>query len=209
MRMLDINGEYRWVNLQGDIEFGKDKKPKYIVGKITDIQDQKVKETQLESKALTDPLTQIYNRRGLEQKVMENMGKCNKGCFMINRILNDFKHVNDTYGHETGDKVLTEVATALTNVFRKEDVIGRYGGDEFVVFMPDICDQSVIKKRADSVQKSLNDFKEIQIGTSIGIALYPENGTEYESYSIRLTRLCIILKRMVKVRHIYHKNREY
>lgn len=47
--------------------------------------------------------------------------------------------------------------------------------------MPDICDQSVIKKRADSVQKSLNDFKEIQIGTSIGIALYPENGTEYES----------------------------
>lgn len=180
MRMLDINGEYRWVNLQGDIEFGKDKKPKYIVGKITDIQDQKVKETQLESKTLTDPLTQIYNRRGLEQKVMENMGKCNKGCFMLIDI-DDFKHVNDTYGHETGDKVLTEVATALTNVFRKEDVIGRYGGDEFVVFMPDICDQSVIKKRADSVQKSLNDFKEIQIGTSIGIALYPENGTEYES----------------------------
>ena len=68
MRMLDINGEYRWVNLQGDIEFGKDKKPKYIVGKITDIQDQKVKETQLESKALTDR-TQIYNRRGLEQKL--------------------------------------------------------------------------------------------------------------------------------------------
>ena len=96
-------------------------------------------------------------------------------------VIDDFKHVNDTYGHETGDKVLTEVATALTNVFRKEDVIGRYGGDEFVVFMPDICDQSVIKKRADSVQKSLNDFKEIQIGTSIGIALYPENGTEYES----------------------------
>ena len=180
MRMLDINGEYRWVNLQGDIEFGKDKKPKYIVGKITDIQDQKVKETQLESKALTDPLTQIYNRRGLEQKVMENMGKCNKGCFMLIDI-DDFKHVNDTYGHETGDEVLTEVATALTNVFRKEDVIGRYGGDEFVVFMPDICDQSVIKKRADSVQKSLNDFKEIQIGTSIGIALCPENGTEYES----------------------------
>ena len=68
---------------------------------------------------------------------MENMGKCNKGCFMLIDI-DDFKHVNDTYGHETGDKVLTEVATALTNVFRKEDVIGRYGGDEFVVFMPDI-----------------------------------------------------------------------
>ena len=82
-----------------------------------------------------DPLTGVLNRTGVIQKIEELLGKepCCQGalCFLD---MDDFKRVNDTYGHSCGDKVLTSLAYRLRELTDEEAVVGRYGGDEFLVF---------------------------------------------------------------------------
>ena len=99
--------------------------------------------------------------------------------------LNDFKHVNDTFGHNVGDELLRNVAARLKMSLREGDTLSRYGGDEFTVLLPSIegpQDASVV---ADKLLQSLstpmkleNDSVRILVKVCIGIALYPEDGAD-------------------------------
>ena len=95
--------------------------------------------------------------------------------------LDDFKKVNDSLGHEVGDKLLIESAKRLQNVLRKEDTVGRLGGDEFIILLRDLNEHHNALSIAEVLLKTFRepfniDGRELILTLSIGIALYPENG---------------------------------
>ena len=133
----------------------------------------------LEKQALIDPLTGLANRRYMH-KILDN--KINELCryglkFCLLFIdIDHFKAVNDTYGHDGGDKVLQEVANAILNVIRPSDILGRWGGEEFVIIILNVADElllSVTEKVRISVEKARTEYngRQIEVTISIGAAI--------------------------------------
>jgi diguanylate cyclase (GGDEF)-like protein len=148
---------------------------------LIDITERKTEEIRMESIASSDPLTGVLNRRGFERAASKrlNDSEDNATGALLFIDLNDFKQINDDYGHEVGDQLLKETAQRLSTSLRSCDIIGRPGGDEFVVLVPDVLDR-VAEKLADRLTQTLKtvylvDDKSLQCAASIGLALYPEN----------------------------------
>jgi diguanylate cyclase (GGDEF)-like protein len=146
-----------------------------------DITGSKAKERQMESIATSDPLTGVLNRRGFEQNASRHLSESADDATgaLLFIDLNDFKLVNDDFGHEIGDQLLTVAAKRLRKSLRACDIIGRPGGDEFVALVPDV-DADIAEQLATRLVRSLE--KPYRIGTetllctaSIGLALYPKN----------------------------------
>ncbi len=131
-------------------------RPLKVVGILSDIDEQKRKLQTAEESAMKDPLTQLYNKVSTKALIEEYISaNQNQGAFMMLDIDN-FKRVNDTLGHLYGDAVLSELAHTLKSLFRDTDIIGRVGGDEFVVFMTNINELAVIRTKAERI---LSAFK--------------------------------------------------
>ena len=134
----------------------------------------------------TDRLTELYNKIAFEETVrkkLKTMPKGETGAFYI-IDMDRFKEANDTYGHQFGDELLKKFSAALKEVFRQSDCLGRFGGDEFVVFI----EGSLTRENVENKAKQLVDAaRAIDAGTtdfhitiSMGIAIYPENGANYD-----------------------------
>jgi two-component system cell cycle response regulator len=111
-----------------------------VVGVITDISDRKVMETELRRRATIDPLTELVNRRhfwDLARTEIERTRRFGHPLSLIMLDIDHFKRVNDSFGHGTGDRVLACVASACRSVLREVDVLGRLGGEEFAVLLPE------------------------------------------------------------------------
>lgn len=133
----------------------------------------------IEQKSQLDFLTNLYNRETFIEKVKtalkENRGSRYKSAFLI-IDLDYFKDVNDRMGHRMGDIVLQEVANVLRDFFRKEDIVGRIGGDEFVVFAQNIQNIPAFERRIKELNELLcrnyyKDGKNVKISASIGIMM--------------------------------------
>jgi diguanylate cyclase (GGDEF)-like protein len=135
---------------------------------------------------ITDPLTGLLNRKAIEERInneLKRIQRYNEFCSIVFIDIDDFKQVNDRYGHERGDKVLIELAVFLRRELRNTDYTGRYGGEEFVV-----CLVNTGKTLALRVaERLLSLFREISIGEegirctfSAGIASAPEDGMEFD-----------------------------
>ena len=152
-----------------------------IAATFVDITDTKAKERQMESIATSDPLTGVLNRRGFERQAarrLTNSADDATGALLF-IDLNDFKTINDKYGHEVGDQLLTIASERLRKSLRSCDIIGRPGGDEFVALVPDV-DPDVAEKLANRLtcaleEKYLIGRRELRCAASIGLALYPKN----------------------------------
>lgn len=129
---------------------------------------------------LRDPLTRVYNKAGahaaVDQILRHQVEAIHHVCLFID--LDNFKSVNDCYGHEAGDKLLQDVTEILADSFRKTDVIGRFGGDEFIVWMNGASMNSAMKK-AGALCENLQSVGGIPVTASIGVAGYPEHGKTY------------------------------
>jgi len=150
---------------------------------FVDITDGKAKERQMESIATSDPLTGVLNRRGFErdaaQRLTDSADDATGALLFID--LNDFKQINDQYGHEIGDQLLTIASERLRRSLRSCDIIGRPGGDEFVALVPDV-DDDVADKLASRLTNALEEpyligREKLQCAASIGLALYPKNAS--------------------------------
>lgn len=138
--------------------------------------EKKTKESFIDYYAHRDGLTGILNREGFEKKATEKLRSYNSAyntaLFMID--LDDFKIINDKLGHQTGDLVLKQVAKTLTDTFRTSDVIGRIGGDEFMVLMTGDFSNHLLSTKANEVLNTitltLEDGKEILVSVSVGVA---------------------------------------
>lgn len=138
-----------------------------------------------QEKAHRDPLTGLYNREYFEQTVgdwLENK-KITQGA-MVYIDVNDFKTINDTLGHTVGDDVLCYVSKRFLSEFRHSDVVARYGGDEFVVFVNGISREDIEKRLLHLCSCFKYPYRngniERQLALSIGVALVPDDGFDYQ-----------------------------
>lgn len=149
------------------------------------------KERIIERMAYRDALTSLHNRayfvKEIESELTEKLqGKqVNPAVVLID--LNRFKQINDTYGHAIGDKVLQKTAEILTNLVGPNDLVARIGGDEFIIYLSTFPNKKAVLDWEESVREAFkqNRFNsqaiDIEIGISIGIAYYPEDGNDFES----------------------------
>ncbi len=154
-----------------------------IAATIVDITDSKAKEHYMESIAASDPLTGLRNRRGFEQDAASRLTESSddaKGALLF-IDLNEFKAINDEFGHEIGDQLLKIAAERLMKNLRSCDIIGRPGGDEFVALVPDVTSEvadSLAKRLTRSLEEPYNiGSQRLVCKASIGLALYPDNAT--------------------------------
>ncbi|GKU80255.1 GGDEF domain-containing protein [Paenibacillus sp. L3-i20] len=127
---------------------------------------------ELENASLTDSLTGLYNRRYLSHLFNSGSDKLYSVLFID---IDDFKEVNDIYGHDTGDALLLEIAGRLKHNVRKTDVLIRYGGDEFLICFQHLVDDQDLKFVSDKIEHSLKepysiDGKLISICASVGVS---------------------------------------
>jgi len=178
-------GETLWYKTLMSTIFDESGKPVKVVGLLTDIDEQKRKLQSAEEIAMKDPLTQLFNKTSTRDLIESYISSTQSQGVLMMFDIDNFKSINDTLGHLYGDAVLSELAHTLKSLFRDSDVTGRIGGDEFVVFMTNVKEIAVVQKKAESI---LNAFKrtfrkegiEYGISCSIGISLYPWDGTTYE-----------------------------
>lgn len=141
---------------------------------IVNIDAEKKHELALIHHSNLDELTNVYNRRTAENEIEEylkHVGTKEHYAFLI-VDLDDFKLINDTYGHQIGDRVLSLFAGALSRMFRKTDVIGRFGGDEFLVLLKDVDSRQSVEERLGLLGKEIEkEDAPCNVSYSIGIAL--------------------------------------
>ena len=132
----------------------------------------------LESIATIDKLTGVLNRRGLEDAAQKMQGICKRINLNMSVILIDvdhFKKVNDQHGHLYGDDVLKELTSVIANILRSGDVLGRYGGEEFCIFLPNTSEQDAlrlaerIRAGVEALLKIVN-YKSVNVTISLGVA---------------------------------------
>jgi len=136
---------------------------------------------EIEKLAMTDELTGLYNRRYFFTRFAQECDRAlryNKNICVIMMDLDDFKHVNDTYGHMTGDRVLRKIGSLLMANRRASDLVARYGGEEFIELIPETDRQGAlrtaekIRAMAENERIETDDGNEIRCTLSIGVALY-------------------------------------
>ena len=186
IRLLDANGEYQWCRILYRALCNETGGPSQAIGKISNINMFKKEIEQLEHESKTDSLTGAYNKMATKQMIDTYIQTHESGAHMLLLIdVDDFKKVNDTYGHQCGDEVLTYVIDNLRKTYVSDEVIGRIGGDEFVVFIGEVKDKDQLIEKAQELHELLHrpyvkDKQVLPVSASIGIAMYPEDGACYE-----------------------------
>lgn len=126
-----------------------------VIGRIEDIHDQKMEKEKLNYKADMDGLTNLYRKETAFEKMKEYVNDSRNGEFFFTLLdLDDFKHINDQYGHQYGDKILKQTADELLHLFGETSIIGRFGGDEFVILTKDMGDDE-IRKLLERLQENV------------------------------------------------------
>src|SRR5229473_2582263 len=140
--------------------------------------------------ALTDPLTELPNARGfymmLEQKLAECQRMNRESLALISMDIDDFKAINDQWGHAVGDRLLASVARVIRKELRQMDILSRYAGDEFVAIMP-MASQTMAEMVGERIRKAVAEHrfsvrtgKTVTVTISIGVASFPVNGETTE-----------------------------
>jgi diguanylate cyclase (GGDEF)-like protein/PAS domain S-box-containing protein len=158
-----------------------------IIGTVIDITERKNTEKMIKHMAYHDQLTDLPNRYLLREKLNESikasrMNNCHFTLLFLD--LDRFKAINDTMGHEVGDKVLIEIAERLKTCVHEKDIISRYGGDEFSILLPDSGDQRASEVAGQIITKLSFPLTfhhhELLVTPSIGVAVFPAHGESFD-----------------------------
>ncbi len=158
------------------------------VASFSDISSRKAAEEEIKQLAFYDPLTQLPNRRLLQEQLKHSIEierRDGKKLALLMLDLDRFKQVNDNFGHLTGDELLHQVGVRMLARIRDVDLVARLGGDEFVVVLEDIVRPEDAARVANEIISVLSkpfylaSGTDVNIGVSIGISLYPEHGDNY------------------------------
>lgn len=179
------DGTHRWVH--NDINFLQDVDNGHLCVMLSakDIDEKKKREIRITNAAQIDQMTNVYNRETAMDNIRHILDKDSGGRHILYMVdIDNFKMLNDTYGHQAGDRFLIEFSDYLKRNFRDSDVIGRIGGDEFFVFTKNIIDDDMIDGKARNILEIIHNvgdkYAGVGIGGSIGISVYPKDGTSLE-----------------------------
>lgn len=185
VRIRTAGGRFLWTRLAASIIRGPDGRPERAVGLVRDIDKERRELDTLRTTASTDPLTGIYNKSASRRLAEEYMAECGGKalCALMLLDVDNFKAVNDTRGHLYGDSVLCDIASRLQGLFRDSDVVGRVGGDEFMVFLRNLPSAQVLLDKADCVIKVFHQYfcdqMDCNVSCSLGLSLYPTHGETF------------------------------
>ena len=197
--------DFRWKEMQYNLLHDNEGKTIGIVGSMHDIEELKATTLEFKSKSQHDSLTGLYNNASVKEMIEEyfaNEGKGRTNALLI-LDLDDFKHVNDTYGHRFGDRVLKTAAEIISNTFGENDITARIGGDEFLVFCKDILDMTSVNEKvnqmfANFANTPVGEEEKYVIKTSVGIAVSPQDGTGFKRLFDKADRNMYKVKRSGK-----------
>lgn len=185
-RQKFIDGKFRFVEAETKTVLDNNKKPIYAIGKYTDIDNKRKEEIRLYEESTRDTLTGLF-RKNHFNKIVENHLKTassNSISAFIIMDLDDFKSINDTYGHLFGDTILINISEGLKMISDNNIIAGRFGGDEFMIFIKYIPDKSYLTKTIDSIYDMLSAkyaTNEItnKVTFSMGAALAPYDASDF------------------------------
>lgn len=170
-----LDGETRWVVAWGDFECDRSGEPTLQVGAMQDITARKEAAAEIEQLAFYDLLTGLPNRRLLQDRLQHALANCvrRRSCAAVLLLdLDDFKTLNDTLGHDVGDRFLAEVASRVESCIREGDTVARLGGDEFGVILENLVRSSEISVQVETValkiQAALDQPFQLELTTAAG-----------------------------------------
>ncbi|HCM04930.1 MAG TPA: hypothetical protein DIC30_02855 [Oceanospirillales bacterium] len=189
-RINNPNGEVKWVMDRGRAikqpDNNSDKNSHgYLEGILVDITEHMHSQQQVEYLATRDPLTELANRYLFNDELVNHIDRHrdNTSIALLFIDLDRFKTINDSLGHQVGDRLLKVVAQRLTDCVDDNDVLARLGGDEFMIMMKNPSNIDAVKKLAESINTAINksyeiDYYKLNTSCSIGISMYPQNSSE-------------------------------
>lgn len=190
-RIRNLAGKYYWSRIRATTQYNADGCPINAVGVIVDIDEEQKEKQELMQQAHYDVLTGIYNKatinalveQRLQGKYLSGNGLLDYHALLIIDV-DHFKAVNDTYGHLCGDSVLSDVAAALKGNVRSGDLMGRIGGDEFLVYLPEVTEEASVRHKTEQLMQALScirpEASAPPITCSIGVAVLPRSQKDYE-----------------------------
>ncbi len=185
-RLLMSDGRVKYVNERGETLYDVEGNPIESLGTVLDLTELKNAQKIIEHQAHFDNLTELPNRFLSLDRLTQLLKDAQRNRHVVAVLfldLDDFKKVNDTLGHDTGDKLLIETARRLQGIVRSEDTVGRLGGDEFIVLLGELSCASDAQPVAENIVQVLQQAfhinnRELIMTVSIGIAIYPDDGTD-------------------------------
>lgn len=184
LRILKADGHYIWMKISLLRVSNVDEPQKYL-GRLLNIDRQMRENEALRLQSQTDALTELLNKATFEIMVKAQLAKdevVEGALFFID--LDNFKTLNDTLGHLSGDEALRDFSDKLRQCFRSDDLLGRFGGDEFCAFVANLP-AAIVRKKAQELAKALNKeygngTKKVNLSASIGVALFNVQMRDYD-----------------------------
>lgn len=187
-RVSDSNGRYQWCKLRATTQFDDQSRPCKAIGIVIDINDEKMAAQELKARAERDTLTRLYNKESARQRIEHILShrEAEEGAALFVIDIDNFKMVNDQYGHMFGDAVLTKIAAQLSRLFRSGDIVARIGGDEFMALLQGVENDDRVKAVAGRLiqcfEQVLDELpQDCHITCSIGIAVCPRDGEDFQT----------------------------
>ena len=186
LRIANSEHRYLWCSLRLTVLPDDSGQPRRALGVLTNIDNIKRTNLALQAQAQQDSLTSLLNKAASHTAIrtyLEGSETPNSALLMID--LDNFKGINDRFGHLFGDTVLTRTALTIRRLFRGGDIIGRVGGDEFMVLMKDVSDEQLVRSRCTMLLDELGTLfddspHDFQMACSIGAALSPSHGCSFQ-----------------------------
>ena len=188
-RVVWPDGSVHWITNRGQVHRGPDGRAQRVIGVAMDISDRKMAEQRIAHMAHHDALTGLPNRVLLRDRIQQAIAQAHRSRSQLAVLFIDldrFKTINDSLGHQFGDRLLQSVASRILVCVREGDTVSRVGGDEFVIVIPGIeesADASVVAAKILEVLGHPFHLhgNDLHVAASIGISLYPADGSDAET----------------------------
>ncbi|MDO4566415.1 MAG: sensor domain-containing diguanylate cyclase [Oscillospiraceae bacterium] len=184
-RCARSDGEISWINVNVNLSPYPDTQEIKAYILFTDIDSEKREKLELIARSEHDDMTGLLNRKAFIRRVENLLERSSQAMHLLIMLdLDGFKQINDSLGHDAGDKALTAFAERLRTLTRSTDLSARIGGDEFMVFLPNMPKSSDLAAKVKSISGAMRDIidlgGETKVSASLGAAVYPRDGRSYE-----------------------------
>lgn len=195
MRLRDKNADYKWYRFRGRSILDADGKPDKVIGIMNNIDEMKRMEIRQADENMRDPLTKLYRSKYAKELIQEFLTAQSEAvngeyAAMVTLDIDNFDILNERMGRAFGDEILKNIASDMENIFYPTDILGRIGGDEFIILMKNIKSVADVEKKIKEIQKVINRTyvgENLSFGSTVGIgaSIYPTDGEDYDTLYIK------------------------